>query len=45
VYAIVQQVPYTTHGHFVGKAYKCENLRNSSTQIFDEHDLAETVAE
>ena len=46
VYGIVRQVPYNTRGHFVGKAYECENLQNPKrdTEIFDERDIVETIA-
>ena len=45
-FEIVQQVPYTTRGLFVGKAYKCRNLRDKKKiQIFDQRDLAETVVD
>ena len=43
VFVVKSLHPFVTRRLTVGKAYKCENTRDSSIEVFDEHDLAETI--
>ena len=44
VFVVKSLHPFVTRLLTVGKAYRCENTRDGSIEVFDEHDLAETIA-
>jgi hypothetical protein len=43
VFVVTEQLAYSNAKLEAGKAYRCVNLRTRDEEIFDEHDLAESV--
>ena len=42
-FIIEEQLPYVNANWEIGNAYKCVNTRTREVEIFDEHDLAESI--